>query len=673
MPFDQIDTLAINTIRCLAMDAIEKAHSGHPGAPMGLAPVGWTLFSRFLRHDPAAPDWEDRDRFVLSGGHASMLLYSLLHLTGYPLGLDEIKNFRQWGSRTPGHPEYGHTPGVEVTTGPLAQGCAHAVGFALAEAHLSAEFPSAPIDHRTWVFCGDGDLMEGLSAEAASLAGHLGLGKLCWIWDHNSITIEGSTSLAFTEDVKARFKPYGWQVLEVEDANDLEALSEAFEASIAETGRPTFIAVRSHIAFGAPTKQDTAGAHGSPLGEEEIRKTKAGYGWPEDASFLVPDEVRERGREIARSGAETHARWDEDFAEFKAREATAAQELRRRWEARLPEGLIELLPPGDKMASRAASGKVINALAGPMPELVGGSADLAPSCKTWIDGSDAISAQDSAGRNLHFGIREHAMGAILNGMNLHGGVRVFGSTFLVFADYLRPSIRLAALMGVPSIFVFTHDSIWVGEDGPTHQPVEQLASLRAIPGLVVLRPADARETAAAWLTALKRREGPTAIILSRQTLPLLEQDMGVVLEGVSRGAYIVKEASDLRLILMATGSELSLALEAADLLEERGMGTRVLSMPSWELFAAEDAAYRQHLLPDGIPRIAIEAGVSMGWRKWIGDDGRMIGLDRFGASAPGSIVAEKLGFTTENILNEAFELLIEVMEDDDEFAQDSVD
>ena len=673
MPFDEIDTLAINTIRTLAMDAIEKANSGHPGAAMGLAPVGWTLFSRYLRHDPAAPKWVDRDRFVLSGGHASMLLYALLHLTGYDLSLDEIKRFRQWGSLTPGHPEYRHTAGVEVTTGPLGQGCAHSVGLALAEAHLAAEFPSAPIDHRTWVFCGDGDLMEGLSSEAASLAGHLRLGKLCWIWDNNNITIEGSTGLAFTENVPARFHSYGWQVLEVEDANDLEALSAAFEASISESGRPTFIAVRSHIAFGAPKKQDTAGAHGSPLGEEEIRSAKANYGWPEDASFLVPEEVRERGREIALAGAEKRAEWERVFARFSGEEPEAAGELRRRWKGQLPEGLVEGLPEGADMASRAASGKVLNSLAGLMPELLGGSADLAPSCKTWIEGSPAMAPGSYAGRNLHFGIREHAMGAALNGMNIHGGLRAFGSTFLVFADYVRPSIRLAALMGVPSIFVFTHDSIWVGEDGPTHQPVEQIAGLRAIPGLVVLRPADAKETSAAWLEALKRRDGPTALILSRQTLPLLELETGDVMEGLSHGAYIVREASDLRLILMATGSEVSLALEAAGLLEERGFGVRVLSMPSWELFAAEDAGYRQRLLPKGVPRIAIETGVSMGWREWVGEHGRIIALDRFGASAPGEIVAEKLGFTAQRILNEALELLIETMEEDDEFTQDSVD
>lgn len=673
MPFDEIDTLAVNTIRCLAMDAIEKANSGHPGAAMGLAPVGWTLFSRYLRHDPSKPNWEDRDRFVLSGGHASMLLYSLLHLTGYPLSLDEIRNFRQWASKTPGHPEYGHTPGVEVTTGPLGQGCANSVGFALAEAHLASEFPSAPIDHRTWVFCGDGDLMEGLTAEAASLAGHLGLGKLCWIWDHNSITIEGSTGLAFTEDVRARFRSYGWQVLEVEDANDLEALASAFEASIAETTRPTLIAVRSHIAFGAPTKQDTASAHGSPLGEEEIRGAKANYGWPEDAVFLVPDEVRERGREIARRGEEERVRWEERFARFSGEEPDAAAELRRRWKGELPAALNALLPEGGKMATRAASGKVLNALAGALPELLGGSADLAPSCKTWIDGAPAVSPGSFAGRNLHFGIREHAMGAILNGMNIHGGLRAFGSTFLVFADYLRPAIRLAALMGVPSIFVLTHDSIWVGEDGPTHQPVEQLASLRAIPGLLVLRPADAKETGACWLEALKRQDGPTALILSRQSLPPLELEIGQVLEGVSRGAYVVKEASDLRLILMATGSEVSLALEAAQELEKRGFGVRVISMPSWELFAVQAPADRRRLLPEGIPRIAVEAGVSLGWCRWVGDGGRLITLDRFGASAPGAVVAEKLGFTAERIVNEALELLMETMEDGNEFAQDSVD
>jgi len=673
VPFDKTDTLAVNTIRTLAMDAIQKANSGHPGAAMGLAPVGWTLFSKFLRHDPGNPRWEDRDRFILSGGHASMLLYALLHLCGYPLSLEDIKNFRQWGSLTPGHPEYGHTPGVEMTTGPLAQGCAHSVGFAMAEAHLAASFPSAPIHHRTWVFCGDGDLMEGLSSEAASLAGHLGLGKLCWIWDRNSITIEGSTDLATSEDIPARFRAFGWHVLELDDANDLDAIAGAFEASIAEESCPTFIAVRSHIAYGAPTKQDTASAHGSPLGEEEIRATKAVYGWPVDSSFLVPDEVRARGREIARKGAAESAAWNERFEVFAGAEPEAAAELRRRWEGRLPEHLEDGLPGNATMASRAASGKVLNALAARMPELVGGSADLAPSCKTWIEGAAAMSRENPAGRNLHFGIREHAMGAILNGMTLHGGLRCFGSTFLVFADYLRPAVRLAALMGLPSIFVFTHDSIWVGEDGPTHQPVEQIASLRAIPELVVLRPADAGETAAAWMEALSRREGPTAIVLSRQSLPALDVGIRQQREGVARGAYVVRDSSEPRLVLMATGSEVGLALRAADLLEERGFGVRVVSMPSWELFRAAGEASRRRILPEGLPRIAIEAGVSMGWREWVGDEGHVIGLDRFGASAPGARVAEELGFHAERIRDEAFNLLMENMEEDHEFGQNTVD
>lgn len=663
--FDDVDQLAVNTLRTLAMDAIEKANSGHPGAPLGLAPVAWTLFSKVLKHDPKDPSWADRDRFVLSAGHASMLLYGVLHLTGYDLGLDDIKAFRQWDSRTPGHPEVGHVPGVEITTGPLGQGCATSVGMALGEAHLAQEFNGVTekiVDHQTWVVCGDGDLMEGVSAEAASLAGHLGLSKLCWIWDDNGITIDGATDLTISDDVEGRFRTYGWQVLRVDDANDLEALFEAFGTARAETERPTLIAVRSHIGFSAPTKQDTSGVHGSPLGAEEIKGAKKNLGWPEDATFLVPDEVAERGREVAGRGAEAHAAWQQLFAASTKAQPERAEEFERRLAGRLPQGWTDRLPVvefGAKgPASRAASGAVINAIAEALPEMVGGSADLGPSCKTTINASQAMTKGSWGGRNIHFGIREHAMGAILNGLVLHGGLRPFGSTFLVFADYLRPSIRLAALMGLPVIYVFTHDSIWVGEDGPTHQPVEHVASLRAIPEVVVLRPADANETAAAWRVALEREDGPTALVLSRQGLPILEGSAEGAMGGVVRGAWCpMDDGGSPQVVLLATGSEVQLAVQAAAELGEHRISARVVSMPSQELFDAQDEAYRRAILPPGVPVVAIEAGVTFGWERYTGTEGTVIGLDRFGASAPGEIVAEKLGFTAENIVKAALKVI----------------
>lgn len=663
--FDDVDQLAVNTLRTLAMDAIEKANSGHPGAPMGLAPVAWTLFSRVLQHDPHDPSWANRDRFVLSAGHASMLLYGLLHLTGYDLSIDDIKAFRQWGSRTPGHPEVGHVPGVEMTTGPLGQGCATSVGMALAEAHISAEFNGesvAVVDHRTWVVCGDGDLMEGVSAEAASLAGHLGLGKLCWIWDDNGITIDGSTDLAISDDVEGRFRTYGWHVLRVDDANDLEALAEAFEAARAETERPTFLAVRSHIGFSAPTRQDTSAAHGSPLGSEEIRGAKKNLGWPENSEFLVPEDVVERGREVAQRGAKAHAEWQNTYSSWAAAEPEKAEEFTRRLEGRMPHDWTEALPVFDfgskGPATRAVSGNVINALSEVLPEMVGGTADLGPSCKTTINSSDAITKGAWGGRNIHFGIREHAMGAVLNGLALHGGIRPFGSTFLVFADYMRPAIRLAALMDLPVIYVFTHDSIWVGEDGPTHQPVEQIASLRIIPNLVVMRPADANETAAAWKVALERKDGPTALVLTRQGLPILDGTSEGARTGVARGAWCPVECGQSpQVVLLATGSEVQLAVNAGAELGERGISARVVSMPSQELFDAQDEDYRRAVLPQGIPVVAIEAGVTFGWERYTGLGGAIVGLDRFGASAPGEIVAEKLGFTVDRVVKAAIGLV----------------
>jgi transketolase len=661
--FDDLDRLAVTTIRTLSMDAIQQANSGHPGAPMGLAPVAWVLFSRFLKHDPRDPAWPDRDRFVLSCGHASMLLYSVLHLTGYDLPLDEIKRFRQWESRTPGHPEVEVVPGAEMTTGPLGQGCATSVGMALAEAQLAAAFNSGAdtvVDHRTWVLCSDGDLMEGVSSEAASLAGHLGLGKLVWIWDDNGITIEGSTDLAFSEDVPGRFRTYGWRVIEVEDANDLDGLAAALEQAADESERPTLVRVRSEIAWGSPAKQGTASAHGAPLGEDEVRATKAVYGWPEDRFFFVPDEVAARGREVAERGAESHRRWRERTEAWAAREPESAAELERRQSRRLPDGwqteLPRFAPDGQKMATRAASGKVLNAVAAAVPELVGGSADLAPSNKTLIDGGGDVTSDALGSRNLRFGIREHAMGSILNGMALHGGLRPFGGTFLVFSDYMRPAIRLAALMEQPVIYVFTHDSVWVGEDGPTHQPVEHALALRAIPDLVVLRPADANETAAAWRVALERTAGPTALLLSRQGLPVLEPAPSWD-EGLVRGAYVQRAVDDPHVILVATGGEVSLALDAATELGTKGVAARVVSMPSWELFRAQPQDYRRSVLPDGIPRLAIEAGVTMGWREWVGDNGAVVGIDRYGASAPGAEVAAKLGLNVEGVVAKAMELV----------------
>ena len=663
--FDDTDQLAVTTIRTLSMDAVEKANSGHPGAPMGLAPIAYVLFSSHLKHDPADPGWPDRDRFVLSCGHASMLLYSVLHLMGYDLDLDEIKNFRQWQSRTPGHPEVEVVPGAEMTTGPLGQGVATSVGMALAEAHLGALFNSPEqtvVDHRTWVLCSDGDLMEGVSAEAASLAGHLALDKLVWIWDDNRITIEGSTELAVSDDIPARFKAHGWRVLEVDDANDLEALSGTFDRAADGDGRPTLVRVRSHIAYGAPTKQDTAGAHGAPLGADEIRATKAAYGWPEDETFLVPPAVRERCHEAVRGGAAARHAWSTQMHAWAAAEPELAAEWLRRLDRRLPDSWADSLPTFEddaKIATRAASGKVLNAIAGTLAELIGGSADLAPSNKTLIEASSDLLAGAYGNRNIRFGIREHAMAAVLNGLSLHGGVRPFGGTFLVFSDYMRPAIRLAALMDQPAIYVFTHDSVWVGEDGPTHQPVEHAMALRAIPNLVVLRPADANEAAAAWKVAVERTDGPTALLLSRQGLPVLAGARERGLEGVAHGAYtlIDVEGAAPAVVLIATGGEVTLAVDAASELDSRGVGARVVSMPSWELFFEQSEDYRHEVLPPSVPRLAVEAGVTLGWREVVGDGGAVIGIDRFGASAPGAEVAAKLGLTVDAVVEKAVELV----------------
>ncbi len=659
-----LDQLCINTVRSLAIDAIEKANSGHPGAPLGLASAAYVLWTRILRHNPANPAWPDRDRFVLSGGHASALLYALLHVTGYDLTLDDLRNFRQWGSRTPGHPEYGHTPGVETTTGPLGQGIANAVGMAMAERHLAARFNrngQSVVDHFTYVMCGDGDMMEGVAAEAASLAGHLGLGRLICIYDDNRITIEGSTDITFTEDVAARFSALGWHTLSVADGNDLDAVEAALKAAQAESDRPSLILLRTHIAFGSPNKQDSADAHGAPLGKEEVCLTKRALGCPEDEEFCVPDTAAQVRDASMTRGAEAENTWKSLFAAWSDAHPDLADAWRRAFSGTLPDRWDEGAPVfagGEKIATRAASGKALNAFASSVPELIGGSADLAPSNKTVIEGADDFQKPAYDGRNIRFGVREHAMGGILNGMALHGGVRPYGGTFLVFADYMRPAIRLAALMKLPVVYVFTHDSIAVGEDGPTHQPVEHLASLRAIPGLTVIRPADANETVRAWRQALMKVDGPTALILSRQKLPVLPDDVRTSAR-LDQGASIVSDGpEEPDLILIATGSEVSLAMEAAARLRKEKVSVRVVNLPSWELFESAGAEYREQVLPPGVrARLAVEAGVAMGWERYVGDGGAVVAMTGFGASAPGGTVMERFGFTVDNVCSRARELL----------------
>ncbi|MCG0240090.1 MAG: transketolase [Firmicutes bacterium] len=644
------------------MDAVEKAKSGHPGMPMGAAPMAYVLWTRFLRHNPRNPRWPNRDRFILSAGHGSMLLYSLLHLTGYDLPLEELKQFRQWGSRTPGHPEYGLTPGVEVTTGPLGSGFATGVGIAMAERYLADRYnrPGFPIiDHYTYAIVSDGDLMEGIASEAASLAGHLRLGKLIYLYDDNQISIEGSTDLAFSEDVAKRFEAYGWHVQRVADGNDIEAIAAAIAAARAEAERPSLIMVRTRIGYGSPNKENSPEAHGAPLGEEEVRRTKAAYGWPEDAQFLVPDEVRAHMGAAVQRGQQWETEWNDLFRRYEEAYPAEAAELKRILSGQLPEGWHERIPTfpaGGSMATRSASGKVLNAIAPVLPELVGGSADLAPSTNTYIQGGGDWVPGDFRGRNIHFGVRENAMGAALNGLSL-SGLRPYGGTFLVFSDYMRPTIRLAALMEQPVIYVFTHDSIGVGEDGPTHQPVEHLAALRAIPNLVVFRPADANETAVGWRLALENRKGPFALILTRQNLPVLDPEKA---RGAERGGYVLAEASSGRpeVILIATGSEVSVALGAREILEKEGIPTRVVSLPSWEIFDRQPKDYRDAVLPPEVTaRVAVEAAVPMGWERYVGPRGAVVGLSRFGASAPGKVLFEKFGFTPENVARVAREVL----------------
>lgn len=657
---------AINTIRFLSADAVEKANSGHPGTPMALAPIAYLLWTRHLKYNPEDPEWPDRDRFILSAGHASMLLYSILHLTGYELSLEEIKNFRQLGSITPGHPENYLTPGVEVTTGPLGQGFANGVGMGIAMEHLRAMYnkPGYPLmDHWIYAICSDGDLMEGIASEAASLAGHLKLGRLIYFFDDNHITIDGDTDLAFTEDRAARFEAYQWHVQKVDDVEDLAALDQAIENAKADE-RPSLIVVHSTIGIGMPTKAGTAAAHGEPPGEDELNGAKEYFGWPKEPRFYIPDDVLEHFRSAGAAGAVRQSDWQEQFQEYSREYPDLAAQFKRALAARLPEGLEDQLPRFEAdekgMATRASSGKVLNALATGIPELIGGSADLTGSNKTDIKGEPAFGVEDRNARYLHFGVREHAMGGVMNGIAAHGGLIPYGGTFLVFSDYLRPSARLSALMGKGVIYVFTHDSIALGEDGPTHQPIEHLASLRAIPDFTVIRPADANEVAYAWLAALRNREGPTALVLTRQAEPTLDRGEFASAEESLKGAYVLADlgSDDPRLILMASGSEVDLVLKAARVLADEGIPSRVVSFPSWELFDAQSAAYQEQVLPKNVrARVVVEAGVPQGWKRWVGDRGRVIGLDRFGESAPYKDVYEHLGFSVARVVEVAKDVL----------------
>lgn len=656
MAASSLDQLCVNTIRTLSIDAVQKANSGHPGMPMGMADVAYVLWTKFLKHNPANPDWADRDRFILSAGHGSMLIYSLLHLTGYDLDLDELKNFRQMGSKTAGHPEYGITPGVETTTGPLGQGFGTGVGMAMAEKYLAAHFNSGDhnvVDHYTYAIVSDGDLMEGISHESASMAGHMGLGKLIYYYDSNRISIEGSTDLAYSEDALKRFEAYGWQVIEI-DGHDHEAIANATVQAQKETTKPSLIICRTHIGFGSPNKQDKASSHGSPLGEEEVKLTKEAYDWNYEEAFHIPEEALNHFRKALDEGKKAEAEWNSLMAEYGEAEPEKAEAFRT-WTSRtLPGNLVELLPVFEEdekgMASRAASGKVIGAIKDAIPNLLGGSADLGPSTKTDISGDGSFAIDSDKGRTIHFGVREHGMGAAVNGMALHKGVIPFGATFFVFTDYMRPAIRLAALMKVPSIFVMTHDSIGLGEDGPTHQPVEHLASLRAMPNTTVIRPGDANEVSYAWKSALENESGPTILVLTRQGIPTYKRTEANAASNTEKGAYIFrdseKEIPDA--ILIGTGSELHLAVEAAEKLSAKGKDVRVVSMPSWELFQAQTEAYRESVLPAEVTnRVAVEAGATFGWERWVGTQGKVVGIDSFGESAPYEDLYEHFGITAD--------------------------
>ncbi len=665
MTDSKLQERAINAIRFLSADAIQQANSGHPGMPMGAAAMTYALWTRHLRFNPSNPNWFDRDRFVLSGGHGSMLLYSLLHLTGYDVSMEDLKDFRQWGSKTPGHPESHHTPGVEVTTGPLGQGFANCVGFAMAEAHLAAIFNRPKhkiVDHHIYAIVTDGDLMEGLSSEAASLAGHLQLGKIIMLYDDNLISIDGSTDLTFSEDRGARFEAFGWHVQHVKDGNDVDAVDKAID-NAKKDPRPSLILCRTNIGFGMPNKQDTSKAHGEPPGEDELEGAKKKLDWPLEPRFYVPDDVLDHFRQVREIGEDREKSWDSQFEKYEEQHPELAAEFVRRmkgdlvpnWDDDLP-----VFPADDKgMATRAASGKVINAIAKILPEMIGGSADLTPSNKTWIDGSPSFQADTPEGRNLHYGVREHAMAAAVNGMVAHGGIIPYSATFLMFSDYMRPSIRLSALSQHGSIWVFTHDSIGVGEDGPTHQPVEHLASLRAIPNLIVIRPGDANEVVEAWKLAINRRDGPTLMALTRQNVPVLDRKKFNPAAGTANGAYVLADFGDKpEIILIASGSEVGLIVKAAEKLHAEGISVRIVSFPSWELFDAQSQEYQDSvLLPDVKARLAVETGVSQGWERWVGDAGSCVCVNKFGASAPGKVLFEKYGFTVENVVEQARKLI----------------
>lgn len=664
-----IESRAINTIRFLAVDAIQKANSGHPGLPMGAAPMAYILWKDFLKHNPKNPEWPDRDRFVLSGGHGSMLLYSLLHLTGYEaMTIDQIKSFRQWGSLTPGHPESVITPGVEATTGPLGQGISNSVGMAIAERVMEDMFNREKykiIDHHTYVVVGDGDLMEGIASEAASIAGHLKLGKLIVLYDDNKISLAAPTAVSFTEDVKNRFKSYGWQVLNVDDGNtDIDAIRSALKQAGSDVEHPSLICVHTTIGYGSPNKAGTHGIHGSPLGPDEIKNTKENLGWPLQPDFLVPDDVLEHFRGAVREGEEKEAEWKSQYNEYKTKYPELAEQWELMWSKGLPQGWEKALPvfsQGDgALPTRKASGAVINAIAPVIPNFIGGSADLAPSTNTYMKGIDEQQAETPGGRNLRFGVREHAMGAIVNGIACHGGLIPFGGTFLTFSDYMRGSVRISALAELNSIWVFTHDSVLLGEDGPTHQPVEHITALRAIPNLTVIRPADANETVQAWRVALTRNRGPVALILSRQNLPVIDRNIYADASNLDKGAYILCDPEDgePEVIIIATGSEVSLAMEGRVLLDEKGIKSRVVSMPSWELFEEQPETYKNEVLPSHIKaRVAVETGISQGWFKYVGSNGRIISQDRFGVSAPYKLLVEKFGFTPGRVVDEALKAI----------------
>jgi len=662
----ELDLLSINTIRGLAMDAVQKANSGHPGMPMGAAAMAYVLWTRHLRYDPLKPRWPNRDRFILSPGHGCILLYSLLHLTGYDMPLDELKQFRQWGSRTPGHPEYHLDRGIETTTGPLGQGFGNGVGMAIAEKYLAAHFNRPGhelVNYKIYAIVSDGDLMEGVASEAASLAGHLGLNNLVYLYDDNHISIEGSTELAFTENRAKRFEAYGWFVQSIEDGDDLEGIDKALKAAEAETERPSIIMVRTHIADGSPNKHDTAGAHGSPLGEEEVKLSKENLGIPLEPKFYIPDDVLAHFRKAIERGEKSETEWQERLNSYRQAFPDLAAEWDRYVRGELPAGWKSKIPafkPSDgPMATRQASGAVLNAISPSLPTLLGGSADLAPSTNTMIKSESAFEKGNYGGRNFHFGVREHAMGSALNGMALSGLIP-YGATFMIFSDYMRPTLRLAALMGIRSIFVYTHDSIFLGEDGPTHQPIEQIPSLRTIPNFSFIRPADANETAVAWRVAIERMDGPVALALTRQKLPVIDREKYASAEGLAKGAYILADSKGQRpdVILIASGSEVSVALDAYENLVAEGVAARVVSMPSWDLFEKQTQDYRDEVLPPATTaRLAIEAAYPFGWERYIGSQGAVIGMTRFGASAPYKILAEKFGFTADNIVRHAHELL----------------